>query len=211
MMKLILIGTLLISSLFAEYVAEFGRIDGDIYVLRHGKLLKAFHGFKIDKYDTIHSKNFSKSVIIFNNDYRYKINGKKIVNIEKTMDLNPNLEIKTMKQIQNDKSKKSNMQEYKYNSKFYMQRAKVQKRKMEKELNRVYIDKKKDIYIESHTKDIVNISNNKNSHVEIGTVNIDPKSDVKQINIQGSSKNISNFTQGKNNRGSVDIGKINVK
>lgn len=213
-MKFLLIASLLVVSLFAEYpVAVFGLTKGEVYILRHGKLLKIFMGFKIDEYDTIYSRRFSNSQIIFNNNFIYDINGKQTISVKKLMDTNKILRVKTTEQIKQERKKhqKQDMNNYKYNSKFYKQRSRIEQKKMQKVEESMYIDTKRDIYIHSETKDISNVSKNKDSNVTIGDVHIDSKSDVKNIIINNKSTNINNVAKGHGSHSTTGIGSVHVK
>jgi len=213
-MKFFLITFLLVSSLFAAYpVAKFGLIDGEVYVLRHGKLLKAFNGFQIDEYDTIYSKSFSKAKVFFPNNVVYNIKGKKTINVKNFMDANQVSRLKTTQQIRKEKAKKSasKTNTLESNSKFYKQRAKVQQRELEKSIQQVYIDKRRNVYVNTETDNVSNVSDDESGDVNIGNVNIDSRSDVKNVTITGKSTNISNFSKGQGTHSKVEVGNINVK
>ncbi|MEA2017986.1 MAG: hypothetical protein U9N59_06025 [Campylobacterota bacterium] len=213
-MKLFLITFLITSSLFATgSVAKFGVVNGEVYVLRHGKLLKAFHGFKIDEYDIIYSKSFSKTNVIFANNIVININGRKTIIIKKFMNENKILSIKTTKQLKQEEIQRAEKEtdSYKYNSKFYKQMYKREQREYEKRAHEFYIDEKNNIIVNSKTENINNISDGTSNNINIGNVNIDSKSDVKNIIIRGTSNDVSNFSKGQGTSSTVEIGNINVK
>jgi hypothetical protein len=210
-MKIFVISSLLFVSLFAVYIGEFGYIDGEIYVVRHGKMLKAFHGFKIDEYDTIHSKNFSHSSIIFNNNFIFNINGKKMIYVKKLMDENPVMRVKTEKSIHKKVLKDQDRNDYKYNSKFEKRRKKIEiekkeERRLEEEKNLKY-----DYHVDKESEHIVNMPQNEKSNVEIGRVITNPNSKVRSVNIHIRAEGVSNSSRGHNSVSRAKMGVVNVK
>ena len=210
-MKIFIIICLFLSFLFAEYpVAKFGYIKGEINVLRHGKLLKAFNGFKIDEYDVLYPKSYTKADIVFNNGYIYKIKKKTPVNIKKLMDEVKITRVKTKKELHQKKGKEKKFDNYKYNSKFYKQRFKSESND-NKNRQKIHIDSKKNIYILSETKDVTTISDSEDSSVNIGNLEVDTNSDVKNIIIKGRTENIKNISRGKGSKTTSEVGSINVQ
>ena len=211
-MKFFILFFLFIASLLA-YEAEFGIIDGEVYILRHGKLIKAFHGLKIDEYDTIYSKSFSKSKIIFKNNVILDLNGKQTISVKSFMDKNKILRLKTTKEIQREKTEyvrpKKDM--YKRNSKFYKQLQKREHRDLQEKMEKLYIDKERNIYLHSETEGINNISDGESSSINVGTMNVDVKSNVESIVIKGKSSYLNNVATGHGARSRVEVGNINVK
>ena len=213
-MKIFIIIGLFISFLFAQYpVAKFGYIKGEVHVLRHGKLLRAFHGFKIDEDDIVYSKSYTNAEVIFNNGFIYKIKKKTTVKIKKLMNENKITRVKTKKELQQKRDKKDEKDKfdnYKYNSKFYKQRFKSDLNEKENR-QRIHIDSKKNIYIISETEDITNTSDSEDSSINIGSLEVDNNSEVKSIIIKGKSENIKNISRGKGSKTTSEVGSINVQ
>ncbi|MEA1917558.1 MAG: hypothetical protein U9N42_08565 [Campylobacterota bacterium] len=217
-MKHFIVICLLAVSLFAEYpVAKFGWIGGEVYILRHGKLIEAYDGYNIDEYDTIYSKSYSKAKIIFNNGLTYDLVGKKSVNMQEIMKQNKMTRVKTTKQIEAQRVQKEQQEpNNNYNSKFYKQRFKVEQDRLERlkeeeQREKTTNDIRKNIYIDHVSKNIHNDSSSDESTISIGNVYVEPRSKVKDITVRGRSNDVSNYSTGKNSHSNVEVGNVHVK
>lgn len=212
-MKLLVLYVLIVSSLLGSIkVGKFGIVDGDVYVLRNGNLIEAFHGLQIYEDDTIYSKSFSKSKIIFENGKIVEIDGKKTINMKKFVDENKILKLKTYKQIEEERKQKDLPEEntFQRNSKFYKQLEKRDLRELEKKIENFYIDENKNIHVHTEAKDITNVSDDESGAVNIGNVDVHPKSEIKNITIKGKSENINNMSKGQGTKSKVEIGNVHV-
>ncbi len=214
-MRFILFSCFFISFLFAEYsVAKISYVSGDVYVLRHGKLLKAFTSFKLDSTDVIYSKSYNKVNITFKNGFRYSIDPRVTISIQTIVNTNKTANVKTMKQIKRDREKNPNYKDqesYKYNSKFYKQLFKNRLNQRKEIKTKPYVDAKRDIYVQSDEKNTVNISSDEDSTINVGKVNAGPRSSVRGITIQSKTENVSNMSKGRDNHSNSRMGMINVK
>ncbi len=213
-MKLFLISCLFFTFLSAEYVGKFGYINGEVYVVRNGKMLRAFQGFKIDEYDTIHSKNFSKSKIIFNNNFIFNIDGKKMIYVKKLMDNTPVMRVETRKNLDRNIVNNRKQNDYRYNSKFNERREKMEREEMQErkkeEKSRVIDDYHHDYHIDKESRNIVNMINNEESHLEIGKVIVKENAKARGVSIHSTSKNVRNYSN-KDSISKVNMGTVNVK
>ena len=63
----------------------------------------------------------------------------------------------------------------------------------------------------SENENIQNFSSGGDSSVEIGTVNIEPTSGVKNIIIIKKAVNVQSYSKGQGSRSTIDVGQIHVK
>lgn len=206
---------LLIGYLQAEYnVAKFGYINGEVYVLRNGKLLKGFNGLQLHENDTIYTRSYTTAKIIFNNGFNYNITQKSTQKMSDIMLNNKISRVKTTKQLLEETKKKQTekFDDYKYNSKFYKQRLKDHYNKLEEPAEEHYhVDESKDITVQTKTKNIYHHSTNENSHIHIGTVNVESDAEVGNIMIKGKTENVNTVSSGGWSTTTTEVGQINVK
>lgn len=212
-MKKLLFLLIAIIYLHAEYnVAKLGHTDGSVYVLRNGKMIQAFQGLSLHENDTIYSRAYSKTKIIFPNGFTHTITNKSHQKISDIIAQNKMSRVKTHKQVQEaiKNSNQDTMENYRFNSKFHKRQIKNFLNHMEKQKEEIHVDEKKNISIQSKTKDVQNLSTSEHSHIKTATIEVAPTAKVKNITIKGKTEHIHNIS-GKNSSSKAEVGHINVK
>jgi len=107
-MRVFIIVLLLVGFVLAdELVGKFGKLEGEVYVIRKYKQMKAYYGFNLYRNDIIITKKFAKAKVIFLNDTTIKVDSNRRLDLDKFLDENKKYTIKRTSYIKNNSENKS--------------------------------------------------------------------------------------------------------